>query len=666
MRRGMSEDTSPKGARSLELIREIRRLRLRRSRRDAIQVTHLTLMFLAWTKLTFDEELPADLALDRWLEKALDIDQPKLGLTVELGEAFSQLNNFCADSELGRFFPEEDEELKKLPDDAVREAMWLFSHLLRNRINVGETLPSDYAGAAVEAFRFGAPAGTLHETGATLMAKLGGVNSKSRVYAPYLGSFPLALASCRAGGDIVMEVPEAENSTGRRGLEAIAYLSDCAIRIKTGDPVQGSQWGAQEISDAFDVSLAVLDLTAKYHDLQRFKTYDRYKTQPYYGEALQLQHILERTKSRAVVIASGNFLSRTSGGDRDFKAQLVYDGHLAAVIELPRRIAGAPFSGASILVLDMESQADGVLFIDGSNEELATRSPESTGDQLDQADIVLDADKILKVYQRRGRETESSQWSCFVDRSDIAANNFDLGVTRYIHPWRDELDRLLGATQQKPLEELARIIRPQSTKSASKKKLDVEEDDPPAAKIFEIGISDITQAGLVQRPETPSLVSEGVLQAAYKQELKPSDVLLSVNGSIGEVAIVPQKFEGIWIAKQAMLIIRLQSELIDSITLAMYLRSPQVQTALKAIATKGAVPRIAIKDIKSFPVMLPTEHQREAAADAFAAVQKISQAQTELARLLTNVSDIDWEQDGRKPDTTKVIANVERLLSEME
>ena len=66
---------------------------------------------------------------------------------------------------------EEDEELKKLPDDAVREAMWLFSHLLRNRINVGETLPSDYAGAALEAFRFAAPARTLHETGATLMAK---------------------------------------------------------------------------------------------------------------------------------------------------------------------------------------------------------------------------------------------------------------------------------------------------------------------------------------------------------------------------------------------------------------------------------------------------------------------------------------------------------------
>ena len=64
--------------------------------------------------------------------------------------------------------------------------------------------------------------------------------------------------------------------------------------------------------------------------------------------------------------------------------------------------------------------------------------------------------------------------------------------------------------------------------------------------------------------------------------------------------------------------------------------------------------------------MLPTEHQREAAADAFAAVQKIAQAQTELARLSTKVSDIDWEQGGRKPDTTEVIANVERLLSEMK
>jgi len=237
-------------------------------------------MFLAWTKLTFEEELPADLALDRRLKRALELDQPRLALAGEIGEAFSQLNNFCADSELGRFFPEDGEELKKLPDDAVREAMVLFLYLLHNRIDVGETLPSDYAGAALEAFRFAAPARTLHETGATLMAKLGGVNSKSRVYAPYLSSFPLALASCRAGGDIVMEVPEAENSTGRRGLEAIAYLSDCAIRIKTGDPVQGSQWGAQEISDAFDVSLAVLDLTAKYHYLQRFKRYDRYKTQP--------------------------------------------------------------------------------------------------------------------------------------------------------------------------------------------------------------------------------------------------------------------------------------------------------------------------------------------------------------------------------------------------
>jgi hypothetical protein len=306
------------------------------------------------------------------------------------------------------------------------------------------------------------------------------------------------------------------------------------------------------------------------------------------------------------------------------------------------------------------------LFVDGTNEDLATCSSKSRSDHSDQAEMILEVDKILKAYKSRGELTEKSQWSCIVRRDEIAANDFNLGVARYIHPWRDELDRLLTTTQQKPLEELARIIRPQSTKSVSKKKLDVEDDDTPKAQIFEIGISEITQAGFVQRPGKPSLVSEAMLQAAYRQELKPSDVLLSVNGSIGEVAIVPREFECIWIAKQAMLIIRLQSESIDAVTLVMYLRSPQVQTALKAIATKGAVPRIAIKDIKSFPVILPNKRQKKAAAEAFAAVQKIAKAQTKLACLLTTVSDIDWEQGGRTPDTSKVIASVTQLLSEME
>jgi hypothetical protein len=96
-----------------------------------------------------------------------------------------------------------------------------------------------------------------------------------------------------------------------------------------------------------------------------------------------------------------------------------------------------------------------------------------------------------------------------------------------------------------------------------------------------------------------------------RSSLKPGDVVLSIVGSIGKVAIVPSLLEGANIT-QSSARLRPRQGLVSSEFLAWFLRSPLAKSQFDEVELGTGVPRLNIGDIRRFlmPVAPAAEQRR--------------------------------------------------------
>jgi type I restriction enzyme, S subunit len=91
----------------------------------------------------------------------------------------------------------------------------------------------------------------------------------------------------------------------------------------------------------------------------------------------------------------------------------------------------------------------------------------------------------------------------------------------------------------------------------------------------------------------------------YKRSyLKAGDIVLSMVGTIGKVAVVPPALEGGNITQSAVRI-RPNTSIVDGSYLAWLLRSPILRTQFDAKRLGTAIPRLNVRDIRDFEVPLP-------------------------------------------------------------
>lgn len=147
------------------------------------------------------------------------------------------------------------------------------------------------------------------------------------------------------------------------------------------------------------------------------------------GDYAFISHMVEtlapETGRMAAVVTLG-VLFRT-GAERQIREQLVRENLIDAVIALPTKMFAHTAIPVAILVLRKRKADDGVIFIDASE----TYQHGKTQNVLRESDLGM----IEDIYRRRqGVE----RYARLVDPGEIAANDFNLSVPRYVATLADE------------------------------------------------------------------------------------------------------------------------------------------------------------------------------------------------------------------------------------
>ncbi len=361
-------------------------------------------------------------------------------------------------------------------------------------------------------------------------------------------------------------------------------------------------------------------------------------------ESIAIADALEHTSGRAILSVSNGALFRMVGTEPVARRNLVDSSRLHAVLSVP---SGLMFTHTGIktnliILSGSKDHHDFVSFGDLGHKALA-----HTGHRR-RFDVEKTAD-----WNRFLHSDASSDKTLLriVNRDEINENNMVLTPDRYLNIGaRDRLDQFLaqaGEEGQAELADIVEMIRPVS----------LTQDEDGEYTLYEASPADLNERGFIGHPGRAITVERAKYNKAFNQQLRPGDVLLSIKGNVGVVAMVssdvPKEGETeIWTAGQSMMILRPKKRVImNSLALFEYLSNATVQEFLNSLAGGSGIQNLAMKDLKSFPVVMPDHQTVEAVEAGFAERQAILDQIEDLKMKLEDVRDESWPHNQLKSDT---------------
>lgn len=153
----------------------------------------------------------------------------------------------------------------------------------------------------------------------------------------------------------------------------------------------------------------------------------------------------------------------------------------------------------------------------------------------------------------------------------------------------------------------------------------VIKESKQGTKIKTITAADVSEEGLITKAEKEMTFAKSIMDKVEKYYLQPNDVILTVTGIIGKVAIVDESLKGKCISSSTLIVIRFNEEKTkkdDAITLLMYFRSDAGQKALQKMITGKSMKIINIGTVSKMKVPEPTPEIKKIAKADFAKIQK--------------------------------------------
>lgn len=333
------------------------------------------------------------------------------------------------------------------------------------------------------------------------------------------------------------------------------------------------------------------------------------------AETLSILHALNSHETRTLILVAEGELFRMVGAEAAVRRQLIESDRLDAVLGVP---PGLFYSSTMVklgllVIAEKPLERSTVRFVDISHKGLSYRGTRGRFEfdfepQTETADLIsgpAPADKTM------GRD---------VSYDEISEHNFVLTPDRYLNAGlRDRIDMLMRDTDAATLPDVVEMIRPANLQKA------LGED----YTIFEASPGDIGDRGYLDQPGRSFTVERATYTRALNQRVQPGDVLLSIKGTIGVVGLVPEGVppEGdtaIWTAGQSLMILRPKKRAgIDPVTLYEYLTDETVQEFIKSLAGGSVIQNLAMKDLKGFPVPVPSRQIMEDVRARFMARQAL-------------------------------------------
>jgi type I restriction enzyme M protein len=161
-------------------------------------------------------------------------------------------------------------------------------------------------------------------------------------------------------------------------------------------------------------------------------------------------HYLKDEGVMAIILPHGVLFR--SGAEERIRRKLLDDGHIDTVIGLPANLFYSTGIPVCILVLKKCKKPDDVLFINASEHFLKGKRQNQLTDEH--------IGKIIDTYQFR---KEEGQYSRRVTMEEIAANDYNLNISRYISTAQAEAEIDLAATHAE-LVEIEKAIQEATTR----------------------------------------------------------------------------------------------------------------------------------------------------------------------------------------------------------
>ena len=439
------------------------------------------------------------------------------------------------------------------------------------------------------------------------------------------------------------------------GLARVVLAGIEQPRLELGDALE-RPLAKNRSSEGFDCILAV----PPWGGSARPEIAAQFQESKAKSETLFLQHVMAslRRGGRAVIALPDSALFRP-GPDRKVRKELLTDYYVEGVVSLP---AGAfhPYTGikTSLVLFRREKAAQDVRFM--QVEEWPSIRPE---DEFSREKAVEVAHSLADEF--RSATPNGSLWETPV--KELKTRDWELVAKR---TGEEALSRFLQALQEadvevsiQPLNKVAEIF----TGVSYRKSGTTPHGDDPSVFAGLVRVADVNRTGI----QPPSLfLTNGSSERVHpKHRLRAGDILLTISGTIGKLAIVSEPTGTLdSVAAKSLVVIR-PKEHISSQFLKSLLVSDAYQEWIRGHARGATIQHLSVRTLRHLPVLVPQvpiqEHvvkqMDEEGDDPFAALVHILTGDSEEPVVSWLMGSPDVQELRRSDQTASRVALLERI-----
>lgn len=426
-----------------------------------------------------------------------------------------------------------------------------------------------------------------------LMVDLMG-NNLQRTLCPYVYSIQLALA-CTAFSPEVVSIDDQELSVMQLLHEGIRNFT-----VGSRNSLRDIDRELESICGWFPIQKQSIQIP--------FKIAGESYT-PDTAELADIYDIVRAMPQRSVLLVGRGLLSSTGLSESSLKSYILSHNILEAVIELPEGLIPGLRWKSALLVLDSkraENDREEVKLLDASSYFHDFHS------SIPRLPYLKDWHHVSSIL-KNGSHEQLIQ----VSTKDL---ELDLNPKRYLYR---TYEVQAAGVNYKPLKDIADLYRGRTLGKA----VDQSEENPSLDNdelCFEASIRDIGEDNILEKPGKAVRLERGATESRNNLVLRPLDILLSIKGVIGHVALVHDASEEKWVPSQAFQIIRVKDGY-DPIVLFYQLLSDEMQRGLQSKVTGSSVRQIKAADIKSLPVPILSEEEQKTIRHYYFKVIKIKE-----------------------------------------
>jgi type I restriction enzyme M protein len=582
-----------------------------RSMLSRTEMVLLIAQFLSWGKLSVTGVLPAELSLEKFSKFSPSVEP--------ISRLFSTLSEMENLGQNRNAFIRDNRTLQNLGAAGLAKIIdtLMMTGLISKTTNYAELFD---ALIETELDRSSDLISGIPNEVARLMARLLGKGTNKKVYCAFESSLLLAVQAARMGNQVCYEVARISEWPFIANI-----LCDVNIETSFSDPILSpTQVTAGELQQ-FDATIGSPTWGQKKSKMDFDDFFNRFPDNSGNSEVFQTRHLLAHTNKRVVVAVPVGLLFRAAGGEQQFKEDVVTKGWLKSVIVFPSGILNHTPIQFALLIFDKGKKQDSIFFVNIRSEDEFILE-RSRGKRR-----LKEIDKLIDLINAPADTTCSR----LVSRDECVAQNFNLSSERYVQT--SEKQKLANYLKDKkivPMNEVADILRAQSFGDID----ETQGEDYLAQDFLEVSVSDIRDGGMVSSAHKKIKVPMRHSFSAEELLLKTGDILLSIKGRVGHVGLVSKDHAENMLPGQVFVIVRPKSQLIDSITLFRYLRSPVGQGLLEERTAGSSIKLINTKDLSRLPILIPSLKEQREIKDVH---ERAIDLQKQVSRLTEDLRELE-------------------------